>query len=70
MSFVVNVCTKFNLELFKTLILNLACIHFKRTKLGMFIFHQKCQFISIQFKQSKFATDKEISCKNRGQRSC
>ena len=37
--------SKFNLELFKTLILNFACIHSKRRKLGMFILFQKCQFI-------------------------
>ena len=36
---------KFNLELFKTLILNFAYIHSKRRKLGMFILFQKCQFI-------------------------
>ena len=37
---------KFNLELFKTLILNFAYIHSKRRKLGMFIFFQKYQFVS------------------------
>ena len=31
---------KFNLELFKTLILNFECIHSKRWKLGMFILFQ------------------------------
>ena len=36
---------KFNLELFKTLILNFAYIHSKRRKLGMFILFQKCQFV-------------------------
>ena len=36
---------KFNLELFKTLILNFAYIHSKRRKLGMFIFFQKYQFV-------------------------
>ena len=36
---------KFNLELFKTLILNLAYIYSKRRKLGMFIFFQKYQFV-------------------------
>ena len=36
---------KFNLELFKTLILNFAHIHSKRRKLGIFIFFQKCQFV-------------------------
>ena len=36
---------KFNLELFKTLILNFAYIHSKRRKLGMFILFQKCKFV-------------------------
>ena len=36
---------KFNLELFKTLILNFAYIHSKRRKLGMFILFRKCQFV-------------------------
>ena len=36
---------KFNLELFKTLILNLTYIHSKRRKLGLFILFQKCQFV-------------------------
>ena len=36
---------KFNLELFKTVILNFAYIHSKRRKLGMFIFLQKYQFV-------------------------
>ena len=35
----------FNLELFKTLILNFEYIHSKRRKLGMFILFQKCQFV-------------------------
>ena len=35
----------FNLELFETLILNLAYIHSKHRKLGMFILFQKCQFV-------------------------
>ena len=34
---------KFNLELFKTLILNFAYIHSKRRKLGMFTLFQKYQ---------------------------
>ena len=36
---------KFNLELFKTLILNFAYIHSKRRKLGMFVIFQKYQFV-------------------------
>ena len=36
---------KFNLELFKTLILNFAYIYSKRRKLGMFILFQKYQFV-------------------------
>ena len=36
---------KFNLELFKTLILNFAYIHSKRRKFGMFILFQKYQFV-------------------------
>ena len=36
---------KFNLELFKTLILNYAYIHSKRRKLGMFILFQKIQVV-------------------------
>ena len=36
---------KFNLEFFKTLILNFAYIYSKRRKLGMFILFQKCQFV-------------------------
>ena len=36
---------KFNLELFKILILNFAYIYSKRRKLGMFILYQKHQFI-------------------------
>ena len=36
---------KFNLELFKTLILNFAYIHSKRRKIDMFILFQKCQFV-------------------------
>ena len=36
---------KFNLELFKTLILNFTYIHSKRRKLGLFILFQKCQFV-------------------------
>jgi len=47
---------KFNLELFKTLILNFAYIHSKRRKLGMFILFQKCQFVYPN-KLSKFATN-------------
>ena len=40
---------KFNLELFKTLILNFAYINSKRTKLGMFILFQKCrQFVYLK----------------------
>ena len=38
---------KFNLELFKTLILNFAYIHSKRRKLGMFILFQKCKFVYL-----------------------
>ena len=34
-----------NLELFNTLILNFAYIRSKRTKLGVFIFYEKSQFI-------------------------
>ena len=37
--------TKFSLKLFKTLILNLAHIHSKRRKLGVFILFQKSQFV-------------------------
>ena len=37
--------SKFNLELFKTLILNFAYIHSKRRKLGMFVLFQKYQFV-------------------------
>ena len=47
---------KFNLELFKTLILNFAYIHSKRRKLGMFILFQKCKS-----KQSNFATNSPIA---------
>ena len=36
---------KFNLELFKTLILSSRTIHSKRRKLGMFILFQKYQFV-------------------------
>ena len=36
---------KYNLELFKTLILNFAHIHSERRKLGMFILFPKYQFI-------------------------
>ena len=36
---------KFNLELFKTLILNFAYIHSKGRKLGMFVIFQKYQFV-------------------------
>ena len=36
---------KFNLELFKTLILNFGYIHSKRKKLGLFILFQKYQFV-------------------------
>ena len=36
---------KFNLELFKTLNPNVAYIHSKRKRLGMFILYQKHQFI-------------------------
>ena len=36
---------KFNIELFKTLILNFAYIHSKRRKLGMFIFFEKFQLV-------------------------
>ena len=36
---------KFNLELFKTLILNLAYIHSKHRKFGMFILFKKYQFV-------------------------
>ena len=35
---------KFNLELFKTLILNFEYILSKRRKLGMFMLYQECQF--------------------------
>ena len=37
--------TKFNLELFKTLILKFEYIHSNRRKLGMFILLLKCQFV-------------------------
>ena len=36
---------KFNLELFKTLVLNFVYIQSKRRKLGTFILFQKCQFV-------------------------
>ena len=36
---------KFNLELFKTSMLNFVYIHSKRRKLGMFILFQKCQIL-------------------------
>ena len=36
---------KFNLEFFKTLVLNFAYIHYKRRKLGMFILFQKYQCV-------------------------
>ena len=36
---------KFNLELFKTIILNFAYIHSKTRKLGMFILFQQCHFV-------------------------
>ena len=36
---------KFNLESFKSLILNFAYIHSKRKKLGMFILFQKYRFV-------------------------
>ena len=35
---------KFNLKLFKTLILNFGYIFPKLRKLGMFILYQECQF--------------------------
>ena len=35
----------FNLEIFKTLILNFAHIHSKRRKFDTFILFQKCQFV-------------------------
>ena len=37
--------TKFNLELFKILILKFEYIHSERRKLGMFILFLKCQFV-------------------------
>ena len=37
--------SKFNLELFKTLILNFAYIHSKGRKLVMFVLFQKYQFV-------------------------
>ena len=40
--------SKFNLELFKTLILNFAYIHSKRRKLGIFNLFQKCQFVYLK----------------------
>ena len=36
---------KFNVELFKTLILNFWYIHSKLRKIGMFIHFQKCKFV-------------------------
>ena len=36
---------RLNLELLKSLILNFACIHSKRRKLGMFILFQKYRFV-------------------------
>ena len=36
---------KFTAELFITLILNFALIHYKCRKLGMFILFQKCLFV-------------------------
>ena len=52
-------CPNFNLELFKTSILNFAYIHSKRRKLGMFILFQKFHFFLL--KRSKFATNSLIS---------
>ena len=46
--------SKFNLELFKTLVGNFAHIHSKSRKLGMFIFFPKMSICLS--KQSKFAT--------------
>ena len=40
---------KFNLDLFKTLVLSFAYIHSKSRKLGMFILFQKCQFVYLLF---------------------
>ena len=50
---------KFNLELFKTLLLNLGYINLKRRKLGMFILFQKCQFVYPN--KVEFATNSSIS---------
>ena len=41
---------KFNLELLKSLILNLGHTHFKRRRLGIFIVYQKCQYLSKESK--------------------
>ena len=48
---------KFNLELFKTLILNFAYIHSKRRKLGMFTLFQKYQFLKREYLQYLLARD-------------
>ena len=48
---------KFNLELFKTLILNYAYIHSKHRKLGMFILFQKYQFLKGKYLQYLLARD-------------
>ena len=49
---------KFNLELFKTLILNFAFIHSKRRKLGMFTLFQKYQFV-YRNKQKFYVSSKQ-----------
>ena len=46
---------KFNLELFKNLILNFAYIHSKRRKVGMFVPYQKCQLSKKKQIRQQFA---------------
>ena len=48
---------KFNLQLYKTLILNFAYIHYKRRKLGMFTLFQKYQFLKREYLQYLLARD-------------
>ena len=52
---------KFNIESFKTLILNLVYIHFKRSKLGMFILFQKCQHNNHTIRKKEEEERKEQS---------
>ena len=52
---------KFNLESFKTLILNFVYLHSKRRKLGMFILFQKCQHNNHTIRKKEEEERKEQS---------